>query len=170
MEPKKNSRMRVIRNKLAWKILLPILAISLISIGGYAASVNVTQTTYQTQSGVYYNVVGGFTAVSNGFNVVQSSGSATSTPYTWVDGGTCQTALTAGHLLYSVTMTIEAAASPSTTYTYTVTWNQGSGYSTLGSMTFTTPATITAGQTVTFLIDTGVTTINAPVGINIIVA
>jgi hypothetical protein len=170
MEPKKTSRTRVIRNKLSWKILLPLLAISLISIGGYAATISVTQTTYQSQSGVYYDVVGGFTAVSNGFNVVQSSGVASSQPFTWSNGGTCQTTLTAGHWQYSVTLTIAAAASPSTTYTYTVNWNQGSGYSTLGSMTFTTPGTITPGETVTFLIDTSGTSFTAPVGINIIVS
>lgn len=167
--PQRSNRFRL-RNMLSLKILLPILAISLISIGGYAASVNVTQTTYQTQSGVYYNVVGGFTAASNGFNVVQSSGAASTQPFTWANGDTGQTALTAGHWQYSVTLTITAAASPSTTYTYTVTWNQGSGYSTLGSMTFTTPATITVGQTVTFLIDTSGTSFTAPVGINITVA
>ncbi len=159
-----------LKNMLSLKILLPILAISFISIGGYAASVNVTQTTYQTQQGVYFNVVGGFTAVSNGFLVVQSSGSASSQPYTWANGGTCQTAQTAGHWYYSVTLTLTAAASPSTTYTYTVNWNTGSGYTTLGSLTFTTLSPITAGQTVTFLLDTGVTTFNAPVGINITVA
>ena len=155
---------------LSLKILLPILAISLISIGGYAASVNVTQTTYQTQQGVYFNVVGGFTAANNGFSVVQSSGAASAQPFTWANGGTCQTTQTAGHWVYSVTLTITAAASPSTTYTYTVNWNTGSGYTTLGSLTFTTLGTITAGQTVTFLIDTGVTSFNAPVGINITVA
>ena len=85
--PQRSNRFRL-RNMLSLKILLPILAISLISIGGYAASVNVTQTTYQTQSGVYYNVVGGFTAASNGFNVVQSSGAASTQPFTWANGDT----------------------------------------------------------------------------------
>jgi hypothetical protein len=152
------------------KILLPILAISIISIGGYAASVSVTTTTLQTDNGVYFNVIGGFTAASNGFLVVPSSASASTQPYTWSNGGTCQTALTAGHWYYSVTLTLAAAASPTTTYTYLVKWDTGSGYSTLGSLTFTTLGTITPGQTVIFLIDTGVTTFNAPVGINITVA
>ena len=110
------------------KILLPILAISLISIGGFAASVNVTTSTYQAQNGVYYNVVGGFTPVSNGFLVVQTSGAASAQPFTWTNGGTCQTAQTAGRWYYSVTLTLTAAASPSTTYTYIVSWNTGSGY------------------------------------------
>jgi len=173
MDTEKNprrSRRSSIRNMLPMKILLPILAISIFSIGSFAASVNVSQTTYQAQSGVYFNVVGGFTAASNGFSVIYSTGSASTQPFTWTDGGTCQTALTAGRWQYSVTLTITAQASASTTYTYTVSWNTGSGYSQLGQLTFTTPGTITPGQTVTFLIDTGVTTFNAPAGINISVA
>ena len=159
-----------IRNMLPLKILLPILAISLLSIGSFAATVSVSQTTYQAQEGVYYNVVGGFTPVSNGFTAVRAVGSASTQPFTWTNGGTCQTALTAGHWQYSVTLTLTAAASPSTTYTYLVSWNTGSGYTTLGTLTFTTLGTITVGQTVTFLIDTGGTSFEAPVGINITVA
>lgn len=165
-----SGRRHLLRSMLSLKMMLPILVISLISIGGYAASVNVTTSTYQAQQGVYYNVVGGFTAVSNGFSVVQGAGSASTQPFVWTNGGTCQTALVAGHWYYSVTLTITASATASTTYTSTVNWNTGSGYSQLGQLTFTTPSTITAGQTVTFLVDTGLTTFNAPVGINITVA
>lgn len=164
------NKRRKIKNMLPLKILIPILVISLISIGGYAASVNVTTSTYQAQQGVYYDVTGGFTAVSNGFLVVQASGAATTIPMTWTNEGTCQTALTAGHWYYSVTLTIAAAATPSTTYTYTATWNQGAGYVTLGTLTFTTLGTITVGQTMTFMIDTGGSSFTAPAGINITVA
>lgn len=165
-QPKRGKK----RKMLPLKILVPILAVSLISIGSYAATVSVTQTTYQTQDGVYYNVAGGFTAVSNGFTAVQATGSASAQPYTWTSGGTCQTALTAGNWQYSVTLTITASAAVSHTYTYTVSWNTGSGYTQMGQLTFTTPGTITPGQTVTFLIDTSVTSFTAPVGINITVA
>jgi hypothetical protein len=150
---------------LSLKIFLPILAISLISIGSYAATVSVSQVTLQEQSGVYYDVTGGFTAVSNGFVVNQASAAATSLPYTWLNLGTCNNALTAGHWVYSVTLTISATAIASTTYTYTVNWNTGSGYTTVGTLTFTTPATITPGETVTFLLDTGGTNFTAPTGI-----
>ena len=170
IENKRRNKRIKLKKWLPLKILLPILAISLISIGGFAASVNVTTSTYQAQNGVYYNVVGGFTPVSNGFLVVQTSGAASAQPFTWTNGGTCQTAQTAGRWYYSVTLTLTAAASPSTTYTYIVSWNTGSGYTTLGTLTFTTLGTITVGQTVTFLIDTGVTTFNSPVGLNITVA
>jgi hypothetical protein len=159
-----------IRKKLPMKILLPILAISMISVASFAATVSVTQTTLQAQTGVYYDVTEGFTAVSNGFTVVQSTGAASAQPYTWSNGGTCQTALTAGNWMYTVTLTITASAATSHTYTYTVSWNTGSGYTQLGQLTFTTLGTITPGQTVTFLIDLGGTSFSAPAGINITVA
>lgn len=173
MDTEKNpprSKRPKVRKMLPLKLLLPILAVSLISIGSFAANVSVTQTTYQAQSGVYYNIAGGFTAVSNGFTVVQSSGAASAQPYTWSNGGTCQTALTAGNWMYSVTLTITANAVASQTYTYTVSWDTGSGYSTLGQMTFTAPAIIVPSETVIFLIDLGGTSFNAPTGINITVA
>jgi hypothetical protein len=156
--------------RLPLKILLPLLAISIFSIASYATSVSVTQSTNQAVNGVYYNVAGGFTAASNGFQVVQSSGSASTLPCTWSNGGTCQTALTAGDWMYSVTLTINSGAAASHTYTYTAQWNTGSGYSTLGTLTVTTPSSITAGQTMTFLIDLGSTSFTAPAGIIITVA
>ncbi|MDA4124008.1 MAG: hypothetical protein OK438_00965 [Thaumarchaeota archaeon] len=153
------------------RYLLPLLAIVVFSGVSYAASVNVTTNTYQGVNGVYYNVVGGFTAASNGFSVVQATGAASTLPCTWANGGTCQTALTAGHWYYSVTLTLNAAASPSTTYTLTVTWNTGAGYSTLGfALTVTTLASITAGQTMTFLLDTAGASFTAPAGIVVTVA
>jgi hypothetical protein len=102
--------------------------------------------------------------------VVQATGAASGQPCTWANAGTCQTALTAGHWYYSVTLTLNAAATASTTYTLTVQWNTGAGYSTLGTLTVTTLASITAGQTMTFLIDTAGTTFTAPAGITITVA
>jgi hypothetical protein len=159
------------RMNLPMKLIAALILISLFAVVSFAATVAVTTYTYQSYSGVFFNVVGGFTAASNGFAVVQSSGSASAQPATWSSGGTVQTALVAGHWYYSLTLTIAASgASPSTTYTVTVTWNTGSGYSTLGStLTFTTLATITPGQTMSFFIDTGVTSFNAPVGITITV-
>jgi hypothetical protein len=159
-----------IRRKLRSRYLIPLLAISVFSIASFAAAVTVTQTTEQAQAGVYFNVIGGFTAASNGFSVVQATAAASGQPCTWTNGGTCQTALTAGDWYYSVTLTLNAAASVSTTYTLTVTWNTGAGYSTLGTRTLTTLASITAGQTESFLIDTAGTTFTAPAGIVITVA
>lgn len=170
VRPSRRFRGKSLRNILPLKILLPILAITILSVVSFAATVSVTQTTYQTESGVYYNVVGGFTAASNGFGVIQAGGSPSTQPATWSNGGTVQTALTAGHWQYNITLTLNAPASPSTTYTLTVNWNTGSGYTQLGQLTFTTLGTITPTQTMYFIIDTGVTSFSAPAGISISVA
>lgn len=159
-----------IRKRFRSRYLLPLLAITVFAVASFAAAVTVTTTTEQAQAGVYFNVIGGFTAASNGFSVVQATAASSAQPCTWANGGTCQTAVTAGDWYYSVTLTLNAAASVSTTYTLTVTWNTGAGYSTMGTRTVTTLASITAGQTMTFLIDTAVTTFTAPAGIVITVA
>jgi len=156
--------------KLPLKLLIPLLAIALFSVYSFAANVTVTSSTYQSDSGVLFNVVGGFTAASNGFSVVQSTGAASTQPATWATGTTCQTALTAGHWYYSLTLTLAAAATPSTTYTITVSWNTGSGYTTLGTLQVTTLATINAGQTMNFYIDTGLATFSGPAALTITVA
>jgi len=159
------------RINLPLRLIVPILAIAIFSVYSFAATVSVTPTTVQSQNGVLFNVVGGFTVASNGFSVVQSAGTASTQPATWSNSGTVQTALTAGHWYYALTLTITASASVSTTYTVTVTWNTGSGYSTLGSaLTFTTLGTITPSQTMNFYIDTGLTSFNAPTAITITVA
>jgi hypothetical protein len=164
-----SKRMKLQRPPL--KLLFPLLAISLFAVVSYAVSVTVTTTTYASDNGVYFNVTGGFTATSNGFNVVQAAGTATTLPATWANGGTVQNTLVAGDWEYSVTLTLNAAATVSHTYTFTVQWNTGSGYTTLGiPLTVTTLATITAGQTMTFLLDTGSTSITAPAGVTITVA
>jgi hypothetical protein len=64
---------------------------------------------------------------------------------------------------------MNAGAAASTTYTVTVQWNTGSGYTQMGQLTFTTPSTITAGQTMTFIFNTGGSSFNAPTGIVITV-
>jgi hypothetical protein len=147
------------------KYLLPVLAIVAFAIVSYAASVTVTTSSYQSVSGVYYNVSGGFTAASNGFSVVPATGTATA-PCTWAPGTSCQTALTAGHWYYSVTIT---AAVGATLPTVAVSWNTGSGYASLGSIAVAS-GTITTGNTMTFLFDTGVSTFTAPAGITITVS
>ena len=160
-----------LRLKLPLKLLIPLLIIALFAVYSFAAWVSVTTTTIASESGVFFNVVGSFSAASNGFLVVQSSAVASTLPVTWSNGGTVQTALTAGNWYYSFTLTINANATVSHTYTVTVSWNTGSGYAGLGtSLTFTTLGTITQGQTMTFLFDTGLTGFNAPAALTITVA
>ncbi len=152
------------------RLFFPILAISLFAVVSYAVSVTVTTTSYQSDNGVYFNVGTFWTAASNGFVVVPSTSAASASPCPWVNTNTCQTGLTAGDWEFSVTLTINAGAATSTMYTMTVKWNTGSGYTTLGTLTVTSPATVTAGQTMTFLFDTAVTTITAPTGITVTLA
>ena len=157
-----------IRNKLSLWLIIPLLAITLFSVYSFAASVGVTSTTLQGENGVFYNVIGGFTPTSNGFSVVQASGVATPSP-TWVSGGTAQTALTAGDWYYNVSLTSTALLTGSS-HIITVSWNTGSGYSTLATITFTNSSTIPASQTMTFLFDTGGSSFNAPTGMTVTVS
>lgn len=171
--PPKIENMKIItaiKKSMPLKILIPILIISMASVVSFAASIGVNSSTSQTVQGVMYTVTGGFTASSNGFTVTQSSATASDQPTTWSSNGIVTTATTAGNWQYAFTVTINAAAQASTTYTATVQWNTGSGYNTLGTLTFTTPATITAGQTMTFVVSTGVTSFNSPAGIMINIA
>jgi hypothetical protein len=164
------SNMKPFKNMLPLKIFVPILAIALLSLVSFAASVNISTSSSEAVQGVSYNVAGGFTAASNNFVVTHSAATASSQPATWSNGATVTTATVAGNWQYSVTITIKASAAASTTYTVSVQWNTGSGYNTMGSLTFTTPATIIADQTMIFVINTGVSTFNAPLGIVITVA
>jgi hypothetical protein len=162
---------KAIKNSMPLKILIPILIISIASVVSFAASVAINQSTTQTVQGVMYTVTGGFTAANNGFVVTQSAATATTIPAAWANNGVITTATVAGNWQYSLNITINAAAATSTTYTVTVQWNTGSGYQTLATpMTFTTPATITPGQVMIFVFNTGVTTFNAPAGLIITVA
>ena len=153
----------------AFRWIIPLIAISIFSIVSYATTVSITNSTYESYSGINFTDVGGFTAASNGFYVTQSAGAASTQPFTWANGATCQTALVAGDWYYSITLTLTATATASTTYTLTVSWNTGSGYSTMGSLQVTTLSSITAGQTVTFFLSTGLTSFSAPTGITVTV-
>jgi uncharacterized cupredoxin-like copper-binding protein len=162
--------MTTIRDRLSMKILLPLLLISIFSVATFAASVTVSTTTYQNESGVYYNVTGGYLAASNGFYVAQESWTQPTQPVAWTSSGTDNATITYGQWYYSITLTIQSNAATSTTTTVTVQWKQpGSGYTQLGQLSFTSPSTITAGQTMTFLFSTGSATFTAPAGIVITV-
>jgi hypothetical protein len=167
-----------VRKRLHLKYLLPLLAISIFSMASYAATVSVSNSpTYQSVNGVYYNVVGAFTPTSNGFFVSSAGSAAVSCAGTlWSAGptySTCQTALTAGRWYYSLTLQLTAQATATQTYTLTVQWTQNGGaLSTLGSLSVTTPGTITAGNGITILLDLGATygtSFTAPAGLTITV-
>jgi hypothetical protein len=152
------------------KALIPILFVTVFSVAAFATSVSVAPVTYQNVQGVQFNVTGAFSASSNGFFVSQAAGTASSQPCSWSNGGICQTALVAGDLYYSITLTLNTVPSSTTTYTATVQWNTGSGYSQLGQLTVSVPTTATAGQTMQFFFNTNLATFTAPTGIVVTVA
>ncbi len=152
------------------KLLLPLFLISLFAILSFAVTVTTTTTTNQAQSGVLFNVAGGFTAASNGYLVIQATAAASANPCPWASAGTCQTALTAGRWEYSLTLTLNTVPAALTSYIVTVQQNTGAGYTTLGTITVSVPTTAVAAQTMTILFDLGSTSFTAPVGIVITVA
>jgi len=153
------------------KILIPILLISVISAVAFAASATISTTpNYQGVQGVQYQVSGLLTASNVGFFVTQTAATASSQPATWSAGGTVTTATVAGDWQYEVTIATQTGCAASTTYTVTVYWNTGTALqTTMGSLQFTTPATIVNGASMTFIFNTGVNTFNAPVGVTITV-
>ena len=159
---------------LSMKAIIALVVIGVVSTMAVASTVSVGTTTYQTENGVQYDVTGYITAVSNGFEVAPNTVSANSP--TWTSGGVSHTALTAGDWVYSVNISLTANTKGSTTYTIEVQWIQGNSATNLptgigpaDTITFTTPASPSSGQYMTFLFDTGGTSFTAPAGIIITV-
>jgi hypothetical protein len=150
------------------KILIPILLISAISAVSFAASASISPTVaYQGVQGIQYNVAGGLSAANAGFVVTQSAATASPANAAWSTGGTLTTATVAGDWEYHLTVTTNTGCPASTVYTAIVQWNTGSGYSSMGSISFTTPATIVNGAQMTFVFNTGVNSFSAPVAITV---
>lgn len=152
------------------KVLLPIMLVLVFSVVSYATSVSVNPVTYQNYQGVQFNVSGAFSAASNGFFVAQSAITASSQPCNWTNGGTCSAAVPSGNWYYQITLTLNNPPSSTTTYTVTVQWNTGSGYTQMGQLTVSVPTTATATQTMVFQFNTGSASFQAPTGIVVTVA
>ncbi|MEM3860552.1 MAG: hypothetical protein QW478_14345 [Candidatus Micrarchaeaceae archaeon] len=158
------------------KALIVLVVVGVVATMAVATTVSVTTTTYQTENGVQYIVTGFITAASNGFEVAPNTLTGNTTPVAWTAGGYANTAVTKGDWVYSVTLTIGTSTPASATYTLTVKWIQGSstsnqptGIGPTYSIEFTTPSSITASSSMTFLFDTGSTSFTAPAGIIITV-
>jgi hypothetical protein len=150
-------------------------ALSLIlvgSVGAYAASVTINTSSNAGVQGEYIVDNGYFSASAISYNVVEAPQVATTAPMTWANGATGYVnALVGGDWFVSWTITINAGALISHTYTITATSTTAAGTTTvLYTFTFTTLATITASQTMTILWDTGATTWTAPAAVQITVA
>jgi len=151
--------------------LILIAVIATLATAVYAgATVAVNTTTYQAQSGVYYVVTGNFGVTGQGFTVGQTA-TATGQPCPWISGGTCTTAVTGGDWVYTVQVALTGSTPASSTFTVTLQWlpQGGTAYVTVGTLQFTTPSTITPGETMNFIFDTGSTSFTAPAAIVITV-
>ena len=156
------------RNNL--KLLALIAAIAAFSVASFATTVSITNTTFQSQYGVSYQVTGAFTAADQGFSVVPAGVAASAQPCTWASAGTCSTALTQGHYKYTLNLTLNTVPGATTTYTVTVKWDQGTGQTQLGQLTVSVPNTATASQVMTFKMDTGATSFTTPLSLDVTVA
>ena len=150
------------------KFLVLLLAISIFSVYSFASNVAVTSAPVQSESGVFFNVDGGFTVTNNGFSIAQNMSAASAEPVKWTNSGICQTALTAGDWFYDLTLTVNNIAQANHIYSVTIMWDTGSGYSTLGVLKVTSPDTIIDGQTMNMYFDTGQSNFNTPAAIKVI--
>ena len=147
------------------KLLVPLLAISILSVYSFAVTFVVTTVPLQAADGILFEVNGGFTGVNNGFAIAPAMSVASMLPVKWLSGSVCQTALTTGNWFYAFTLTITTNAQTNHAYSVTASWDNGSGYTSLGTLTVTSPSTIIAGQTMIFYFNTGLTSINMPAAI-----
>jgi len=151
-----------------------LLFLSLIlggSVAAYAASVTINTTNNAGYQGNYVVDNGYFLASAVSYNVVEASQTATTQPMTWASNGIAYVnALNPGDWELLWTITIQTGAATTHTYTVTVTSTAANGVtSQLYQFQFTTLASITNGQTMTIIWDTGAVTWTAPAAIQVTV-
>ena len=165
-------RLPLIRRNIRLAYLVVLSCVLVGSVGAYAASVTINATSDAGYQGEYVVDNGYFTASAMTYNVVQSAQAASTAPLAWSDGATAYVnTLVPGNWEAAWTLTVNAGAATSHTYTITVTSTSATGTaSTLYSFQFTTAGTVTPGETMTILWDTGATTWTAPSAVQITVA
>jgi hypothetical protein len=162
----------IVRRKIRLLYLVAFLGMTAISVAAFAATVTITTTTNAAYQGVYVLDNGYYSASGVSYNVVEAAQTATTQPLAWTSGGIGYVdALTPGDWELSFTLTINAGGLTSHTYTITVASTAATGVTTtLYTFQFTSPATITTGQTMTIIWDTGAVTWTAPAALSISVA
>lgn len=168
----KTVRLPIVRRRIRLLYLLAFLGMTTVAVGAYAASVTITTSNNAGYQGVYILDNGYYSASATSYNVVNTAQTATTPPLAWASNGIGYVnALVAGDWELSFTLTINAGGLTSHTYTITVASTSATGVtSTLYTFQFTSPATITAGQTMTIIWDTGAVTWTAPAALSISVA
>jgi len=152
--------------------LIVFMAIIAVSVSAFAATATITNSNNAGYQGVYVQDNGYFGVTNTNFYVVQSAQTATTQPLAWaVNGVGYVNALVAGDWDISFTLTVNTGATASHTYTITVSSTAANGVvSQLYAFTFTTASTITNGQSMTIIWDTGATTWTAPYALTITIA
>lgn len=144
-----------------WCLALMILLLLTLTSVSFASKIPTTEKTPQAILGDQYIVTGFYSIVpSDGLQITGVSQSATPAAY-WIKDSVANTALTAGHWQYAVTVQINEGALPNTIYTVTLKSGSAAAWGLLGSIEFETPDTITPGDKMTFVFDVGSSIDNA---------
>jgi len=152
--------------------LVVFVAIIAISVSAFAATVTIQTTNAAGYQGVYVQDNGYYNIEKATYSVVQGAQGATTPPLAWGNGSIGYVnALVAGHWELSFILHINAGGPVSQTFTITMYSTAATGItSVLYTFQFTSPATITAGQTMYILYDTGATTWTAPSALSATIA
>ena len=152
--------------------LVVFIGVICVSVSAFAASVTINTSTNAGYQGNYVVDNGYFSAGTISYNVIEAANTATTQPMTWANGATAYVNTSAaGNWELAWTLTLNTGATASHTYTITVTSTGANGAtSQLYTFQFTTLGTITNGQTMTILWDTGATTWTAPAAVQVTVA
>ena len=162
----------LVRRRVRALYLVVFMGIIAISVSAFAATATITNSNNAGYQGVYVQDNGYFTVSNTNFYVVQTAQTAKTPPLTWANVGVGYVnALVAGDWDISFVLAVQTGATPSHTYTITVSSTQASGaVTTLYTFTFTTAATIVNGNSMTIIWDTGATTWVAPYALTITIA
>ena len=152
--------------------LVVFVAIIAISVGAFAATVTIQTTNAAGYQGIYVQDNGYYNIEKATYSVVQAAQVATTPPLTWGNGSIGYVdALVAGDWELSFIVHINTGAPVSQTMTITMYTTAATGVtSVLYTFKFTSPATITAGQTIYILYDIGATQWTAPVALSATIA
>jgi hypothetical protein len=168
----KTVRLPMVKRRIRLVYLLAFIGMILVSVGAFAAAVTITTSNNAAYQGVYILDNGYYQASGTSYTVVEAAQTASASGLAWTSGGTAYVnALVAGDWALSFTLTIEAGGLTSHPYTITVASTSATDVTTtLYTFIFTSPATITAGQTMTIIWDTSAVTWTPPSALTITVA
>ena len=165
-------RLPIVKRRISVFYLGIFIAIIVMSITAFAANPTITNTNNAGYQGVYLQDNGFYSITNTNYYVVEAAQVATTQPLAWTNGANAYVnALVAADWDLAFTLTINTGGLTSHTYTITLFSTAANGaVSTLYTFQFTSPASITAGQTMTIIWDTGATTWTAPAALTATIA